>query len=224
MNWLEMLKKEMFEITRAAALEYYPAINGYTEPYYNLRHEHVKQVEREALKLLDVYNDADRDVVLASVWTHDRFKPQFTGHDHANKAADWVAENLESKGFPKEKVNAVEYAVRKHAGWEKGELDTLEARILWDADKISHYGPSGFFQMFFILTSEKICRSSREDVKGAIFEPTISLDNVLPVLSRMKAEIDYNEKNRYHLEESWKISIEKREAVNALLDAIHKQL
>jgi|GEM_PF-5024037 len=29
MHWLETLKKKMLEITRTAALEYYPAINGY---------------------------------------------------------------------------------------------------------------------------------------------------------------------------------------------------
>lgn len=224
MHWLETLKKEMLEITRTAALEYYPAINGYEEPHYNLRYEHVKQVEREALKLLEVYSDADKDIVLATVWTHDRFKPQFIGHDHGNRAADWVAENLESKGFPKEKVKAVEYAVRNHVGYDKNllNIETLEAQLLWDADKLAHCGPSYFFQQFFIFSAKKIC-DRNEDLT---FSPTLSIDNVLPALIREHSnlEINYSKPTPYHLEESWKIYIQKNEAVKVLIDAIQKQL
>ena len=113
MDWLEILKNRMLEITKTAAYEFFPPIGSYTEPYYNLRFEHVKQVEIEALKLLEAHG-GDKDIVLASVWIHDRYKPQFYGPDHGNKAADWALENLESKGFQKEKIKAVEYAVRNH--------------------------------------------------------------------------------------------------------------
>lgn len=220
MEWLEKLKNDMLEITKTAAYEFFPSIGARTEPYYNLRLEHVKQVEIEAFKLMEAYNDADRDIVLAAVWIHDRFKPQFEGYDHANKAADWVLENLGSKGFPKEKVKAVEYAVRNHAGYEKKPLETLEAQILWDADKIAHRGPSYFFQTVFILTNEGFAKNDPR-IK---YEQTISIENILPALADRKREIDYDEPNPFHLEESNKLSIEKDEAVNAFLEAMQKRL
>jgi len=219
MNWLDILKSEMQEIQKAAAYEIFPAIGSYTEPYYNFRFEHAKQVEVEALKLLEIYEEADRDIVLASVWIHDRCKPQFGGHDHGNKAADWVLENLESKGFPKEKVKAVEYAVRNHCGYDKRHLDTLEAKILWDSDKIAHEGPSFLFQVFMLFTSESQC-----EYAGIKFEPTIALENIMPKLLEERREINYDDPNPYHLDESWKIFTEKVKAVNAFLDALEKGL
>ncbi|MCL2772806.1 MAG: HD domain-containing protein [Oscillospiraceae bacterium] len=221
MDWLEILKSEMLEITKTAAYEYFPAIGAYTEPYYNHKFEHVKQVETEALKLFEVYG-GDKDIVLASVWIHDRYKPQFDGPDHGNKAADWVLENLESKGFPKEKVKAVEYAVRNHTGFDKRPLETLEAQILWDADKLAHHGPKYIFQTFMLFTSEILCKNYL-DLKIK-FEPTIVLENIMPALLNLKHEIDYDGPNYFHLDESWKIVIEKDEAVNAFLEALEKKL
>lgn len=215
MNWLEKLKDNMFEITRTAAFDCFPPIGSQTEPYYNYRYEHIKQVEIEALKLLEVYKNADRDIVIASVWIHDRCKPQFNGADHGNKAADWVLENLESTGFPKEKVKAVEYAVRNHAGWKKVPLETLEAQIVWDADKIAHQGPNYIFNTIFIKTMEVFKKD----------EVTISMNGIISMLADQKRDIDnYGESNPFHLEESYKIHIEKAKAVNAFLEAMEKRL
>jgi len=222
MNWLKQLQNEMEEITQTAAYAFFPPIGSYTKPYYNLRLEHTKQVEKEALKLLATHSSADSDIVLASVWIHDRCKPQFDGASHGNKAADWTLHNLENKGFPKHKVNAVEYAVRNHTGFTKKQLSTLESQILWDADKLAHYGPSYFFQYFFIFTSEIICnRETSFDIK---FNETISVDNLMPAIIRMKHDLDHSAPNPFHLEESRRIYKEKVEAVNVFLEAMQKQL
>lgn len=209
MDWLEKLKSEMLEISKTAAYDCFPPIGSHTEPYYNYRYEHIKQVEVEALKLVEVYKEADRDIVLSSVWIHDRYKPQFGGADHGDKAADWALENLENIGFPKDKVKAVEYAVRNHVGWEKTPLDTLEAQILWDADKVAHQGPSCFFHA--TLGFRK-------------YEPTISIESILPVLLENKIDIDNDKSNPFHLEETFKIHIEKAKAINAFVEAIQKRL
>ena len=227
MNWLEILKSEMLEITKSAAYEFFPPIGTYTEPYYNLRFTHVKQVEIEALKLLKAHG-GDRDIVLAAVWIHDRYKPVLYGPDHGNKAADWTLENLESKGFPKEKVKAVEYAVRNHQGWDKTQnpLETLEAKILWDADKIAHRGPRFVFQTFMLFTSNILYGEEHNHNKEMEFNPTITLENIMPALLRLKREPDDGETelNPFHLEESLKIADEKDEAANALIEALEKQL
>ena len=214
MNWLQQLKSDTLNITKAAAYDCFPPIGSQTEPYYNYRYEHIKQVEIESLKLLEVYKNADKDIVLASVWIHDRYKPQFDGADHGNKAADWVLENLESTGFPKEKVKAVAYAVRSHAGWEKVPLDTLEAQMVWDADKIAHQGPNYIFNTIFIKTMVGFRKE----------ESTISMDSIIAMLADQKRDMDDDESNPFHLDESYKIHIEKAKAVNAFLEAMEKRL
>lgn len=77
-HWLIQLRNELKEITSQAAKEHWPGLLPDDEAYYNYRLEHVKHVERDAKRLMAVVG-GDEDIVLASVWTHDRFQPQFEG-------------------------------------------------------------------------------------------------------------------------------------------------
>lgn len=78
---------------------------------------------------------------MAAVWIHDRCQPQFEGKHHAALAAEWVRNNLASIGFPTNKVPSVEYAVANHSN-RPGSIpvEAWEARIVWDADKLSKVG------------------------------------------------------------------------------------
>jgi HD superfamily phosphodiesterase len=149
-DWLTALKTGLREITLPLARKFWPGVSPDDEPYYNYRYQHVEQVDRDARRLLTAYG-GDEDVVLASVWIHDRYKPQFEGKHHAAKAADWANENLGKLGFPAEKVPAVVYAVAIHAydgDGQKIPADCLEARILWDADKL---GKTGAVMLVYML-------------------------------------------------------------------------
>jgi hypothetical protein len=140
--WLDALRRDLIDITEPAAAELWPCAES-GAPFYNYRLEHVRQVERDALALLNEVG-GDRDVALAAVWIHDRCQPTFWGEEHAGLAAEWAGERLAETGFPAEKVAAVCEAVRLHrtkitpVGAIPGELH--EARILWDADKLAHLG------------------------------------------------------------------------------------
>jgi HD superfamily phosphodiesterase len=68
----------------------------------NYRLEHIRQVERHALRLF-AQPGGDPEIWLAPVWIHDRCQPQFSSQDHAAQAAGWASENLASYGFPDEK-------------------------------------------------------------------------------------------------------------------------
>jgi HD superfamily phosphodiesterase len=80
-SWLEILRKQLEDITFKAAEEFWPPPTMGGKPFYNYRLEHVRQVERDVLRILDTV-EADSDIVLASVWLHDRFQPQFRGEEH----------------------------------------------------------------------------------------------------------------------------------------------
>ena len=204
-NWLDTIKAEIIEITETAAYDYWPPITGYTKPYFNHRLEHVKQVEIEARRLMEIHG-GDEDIMLAAVWLHDRYKPQFEGSNHGAKAADWIAENFASTGFPADKVSAVEYAVRNHQGLEISGLDTLEAKILWDADKISHIGSSFVVDMIYL---------------NMLNIETITVEKIVPFLKEyMESEPDLPLENRYYFKESIDLYKEKRKITNMFIEAL----
>jgi hypothetical protein len=83
----------------------------------------------------------DEEVILASVWIHDRFQPQYKDNNHPVEAEQWAREHLAALGFPEDKVEAVCYCVANHSN-PPGVIpeDAQDARILWDADKLSKVG------------------------------------------------------------------------------------
>jgi predicted metal-dependent HD superfamily phosphohydrolase len=139
-DWLDVLCRELAEVTDRQARLHWPGKTEPDPPYYNYRLEHVRQVERDALRLLE-NTEADTDIVLASVWIHDRFQPQYADNGHAAIASSWAAANLEDIGFPRQKVETVCYAVAHHSDPPNTIPEpATEARLLWDADKLSKLG------------------------------------------------------------------------------------
>jgi len=140
-DWLSGVREDMTVLSASAAREFWPGPAPSDPPYFNYRLEHVRQVERNAVWLLDEVG-GDEDIVLASVWIHDRFQPQFDGKDHAARAAAWAGDNLAGLGFPAHKVAGVCLAVAHHSD-DPGAIpgEAKEARILWDADKLAKVGP-----------------------------------------------------------------------------------
>lgn len=147
--WLVHLREDMESITTRAALDIWQGPTPDNPPYYNYRLEHVRQVERDALRLLAA-EGGDAEIVLAGVWLHDRYQPQYHGGlEHGPNAAVWAAEHLAELGFPEEKIPAVVYAVEHHskpAGFFLPEQH--EACLLWDADKLSKVGAISIMVFF----------------------------------------------------------------------------
>lgn len=139
-DWLTQLQTDLLMISKRVAQIHWPGLSSESDPYYNYRFEHVKQVERDVHRLMAVVG-GDTEILLASVWIHDRFQPQFEGKNHALHAAEWAHNHLASLGFPEYKVAEVEYVVANHSkAPNKIPKSELEARIFWDADKLSKVG------------------------------------------------------------------------------------
>jgi hypothetical protein len=139
--WLTSLQNDMALLTNQDAQKYWGRSEMHGAPYYNARLEHIQQVERDALRLVREIT-ADKDILLAAVWIHDRCRPNYEGDQHAVLSAGWARENLEVLGFPAEKVEAVAFAIEHHIDLP-GAIpeNNLEARLLWDADKLAKIGP-----------------------------------------------------------------------------------
>ncbi len=149
-EWLLRLRNELSKISGEVAVQIWPSTNG--KPYFNYRLEHVRQVERDARWLMNLVG-GDQDVVLAAVWLHDRFQPQLESpEDHAGLAAQWAAGYLPAIGFPQEKIARVVYAVEMHSSPVQSlPEEAHEARLLWDADKLTKLGPLSVVNMIAVM-------------------------------------------------------------------------
>jgi uncharacterized protein len=90
---------------------------------------------------------ADLDVLRAASLLHDAAgaHPGETGERvaHEQASADFARQILESKGWSAEKIEAVVHCIQTHRYRSKELPQTLEAQILFDADKLDVLGAFG---------------------------------------------------------------------------------
>ena len=95
---------------------------------------------------------ADLDVVRAAVLLHDiaRAEESETGEDHALAAARRSRVLLGQRGAAPELVDAVSEAIKSHRFRTGGPPATLEAQILYDADKLDAIGAIGVARAYAV--------------------------------------------------------------------------
>jgi uncharacterized protein len=108
--------------------------------------DHVLRVYRLAVYLARA-EGADLDIVSAAALLHDAVGAHPAGEnsrlDHHAASAEFAAEVLAAEGWPGERIAAVQHCIRAHR-YRSTELpQTLEARVLFDADKLDVLGAFG---------------------------------------------------------------------------------
>lgn len=122
----------------------------------HMRHEssghdvqHVLRVS-EMCKRLGGEEGADMDVLIASALLHDIAISEEleSGVDHAEEGALRAESILRSVGFPEDKLREVIYAIRAHRYGAGISPESLEAKILQDADRLDAIGAVGLARAF----------------------------------------------------------------------------
>jgi uncharacterized protein len=110
--------------------------------------DHVLRVYRMAERIGKI-EGADLEILQAAVLLHDS-KGSAPGGEGAERAghhiasAEFAGEVLALKGWPDEKVKAVQHCVRAHRfRGQKDRPETVEAQVLFDADKLDVLGAIG---------------------------------------------------------------------------------
>lgn len=105
--------------------------------------------------ILRVYAMAERlarmegtnlEIVQAAALLHDAVDPEVgeTRQEHQHAAASFAGRILAAEGWPAEKIEAVQHCIRSHRFRDPSEQpDTLEAQVLFDADKLDAMGAIG---------------------------------------------------------------------------------
>ncbi len=110
--------------------------------------EHVLRVYRIAERLA-IAEGADLEIVRAAALLHDSVGSAPVGEgnaraEHHIASAEFAGEVLAQKGWPEDRIRAVQHAIRGHRfRGKKDKPETLEAKILFDADKLDVLGAIG---------------------------------------------------------------------------------
>lgn len=134
---MEHLLKQVDDIVRVSMVE------GTDHDY-----GHVQRVFRIATILARKEN-ADLELVQVGALLHDIGRA--IGEPHGEVGAKRVREILDGLGYPRERTAKVERIVRYHVFSGRGKLESLEEKIVWDADKIDGFGAIGIARMYYML-------------------------------------------------------------------------
>lgn len=117
--------------------------------------EHTFRVLKLAKKIAEKEGKVNMEVIELAALLHDiaRVKEDSdkTGNtDHAVLGAEMARKILSDLGYPNETVDAVCHAIRTHRFRGENVPETIEAKILFDADKLDAIGAVGIARAYMI--------------------------------------------------------------------------
>lgn len=124
-----------------------------SEEFFRLSHHdksHVKRVYNLALRIAKE-EGADMDVIKAAVLLHDvarALEDEGKIEDHAVESAQIARKVLKEVNFPEEKIAEVLQCIAMHRFKKGMKAESLEARILQDADRLDIIGAIGVARVF----------------------------------------------------------------------------
>lgn len=156
---------------------------------------HIERVYRMADRIARE-EKADLEIVHAAALLHDS-KGSLSGSEeragHHIQSAQFAGTVLAEKGWPDERIEAVQHCIRAHryrGGWEKPE--TIEAKVLFDADKLDVIGAIGVArvigyaalagQPFYVEPSRQFLETGKETSR----EPHSAYHEYLFKLAKIK--------------------------------------
>ena len=127
----------------ARACETFVAGRTAADPAHDL--SHIKRVVNNALHLSDI-EGSDRVVVLPAAWLHDcvqvpKDSPQRA--EASRLAADEAVRFLRTLAYPEDRLDAVHHAVAAHSFSAGIPVESTEAGVVQDADRLDALGAIG---------------------------------------------------------------------------------
>ena len=137
--------------------------------------EHIMRVVKNTEHLLTLLPEADREITLCGALMHDfcrREEDDSDGKlDHAALGEKVVYALLLDKGCPQEQAAAISSIVGRHRFRSGKTPETLEEKIVYDADKLDSLGAIGIGRAFLFAgkTGAKLHNSAEEALAGSAY-------------------------------------------------------
>ncbi|MEI4768255.1 HD domain-containing protein [Psychrobacillus sp. FJAT-51614] len=108
--------------------------------------QHIERVRKNALEILETYKHADKDIVELAVLLHDVSDPKYA-NDMEKSEETRIISLLH---LPDEKVKHIKAVIRSISfnGGNEEEPNTIEAKIVRDADRLDAIGAVGIARTF----------------------------------------------------------------------------
>jgi len=117
--------------------------------------DHVMRVHDLCLLIADGEKEVDREILEAAVLLHDIARVKENGDttggtDHAVLGSEMAGKILKEMNFPEDKIENVKHSILCHRFRTGNEPKTIEAKILFDADKLDTLGAVGIARLFMV--------------------------------------------------------------------------
>jgi uncharacterized protein len=152
---------------------------------------HLDRVWRNAKALLAHYPEADRLVVLAASYLHDlvNLPKNDPERDQASRrSAQLARHHLSTLGFPLDKLDAVAHAIEAHSFSAAIRAETIEAKIVQDADRLDGLGLVGLARLFYIAGKMDSSLAHPDDPLGRsrdFNDRRYALDHIMVKLAKL---------------------------------------
>jgi len=110
--------------------------------------QHSKRVLKLCLMIREGEGEGDTTILRAAAMLHDIGIPFSGRRGHASRSAEIAEKILKSTGFPREKIETVLSAIENHRFSNGRKPDTIEGKILQDADRLDAIGAIGIARCF----------------------------------------------------------------------------
>jgi uncharacterized protein len=186
--------------------------------------QHISRVYKNAELISKQEESVDLDIVLAAALLHDLVVYPKGSSKTINSADDSaeIAKKilLEYKNYPREKIEKVADAIRTHSYSKRLVPQTLEGKILQDADRLDAIGAIGIARTFSVGGSEN---RSLYNPKDAFCETERQLDDTQWTLDHIKKKLMIL-KNSMHTKTAKKIAEERTEFMELFLNQLRKEI
>jgi len=152
---------------------------------------HLERVWRNAQELLASHPEADQLVVMAACYLHDLVNLPKNHPERAQasrRSAQLARHQLSWMGFPAEKLDAVAHAIETHSFSAGITPETIEAKIVQDADRLDALGAVGLARMFYIAGSMGVGLAHPDDplAQGrGLDDRAFALDHIATKLAKL---------------------------------------
>lgn len=111
-------------------------------------YEHALRVFQTAT-IFALKENVDMELIQVSALLHNIGR--IIGEPHNETGAEKAREILEELNYPKLRIEKIERIIRYHTFSSKKKLETLEEKIIWDADKLDGLGAIGISRVAYTL-------------------------------------------------------------------------
>lgn len=103
---------------------------------------HFKSTAKHAKKLAEEMG-ADKEIVTIGAWLHDIGSMMHGREDHHVTGPKIAERKLKELDYPEEKIELVKKCIRNHRGSQDNQRETLEEKIVAEADTMSNFNQIG---------------------------------------------------------------------------------